>query len=118
MEISGLNDKEKKAIEMLKRIDVKFLLNGSIEQSNFIINEADKINNNIEITLKLIQKQERVIDEMAKQLVSYNEEIDILSEGEKDCFIPNTFSDIDDCVKCISCKDCIKQYFYRKVKEK
>ena len=75
-----LSEEEKEAIEMLKRIDVKFFLNGSIEQSNFIIGEADKVNNSIEIVLNLIQKQQaelekkdKIIDKMAEKLVKDTE---------------------------------------------
>ena len=39
------------AIKQLKGIDIKFLLSGSIEQSNYIIDEANKTSQAIEIVL-------------------------------------------------------------------
>ncbi len=56
-------------------------------------------------------KLNKINDEMAKQL----DELHNISDS--DCFIPREYSDINDCVKKTSCKDCIKQYFEKKVDE-
>ncbi len=43
------------AINILKRIDIKFFLNGSLEQSNYIIETADKVNKAIETVLQTLE---------------------------------------------------------------
>ena len=78
-----------------------------IKQEGYIqgrIEEQDKL-------IKCINKLNKMIDEMAEQLVCK----DIT---DKDCFIPREYSDIDDCVKKSSCTECIKQYFEKKVEGK
>lgn len=46
-------------IKPLKGIDIKFLLSGSIEQNNYIVDEADKINQAIEHILSDIQSKNK-----------------------------------------------------------
>ena len=50
-----------KAIEILRRIDIKFFLCGMNERNNYIVDEADKVNNAIETVLNELQaiKQDR-----------------------------------------------------------
>ena len=57
-----MTDEEKKAIERLKGIDIKFFLSGSTEQSDYIVDGADKINIAIETLLNLIEKQQAEIE--------------------------------------------------------
>ena len=71
----------------------------------------------IDIVLNQIQKQEKIIDKMAEQLEKCKNEIDVLSEGNIDCFIPNEYSHIDDCIKKPTCKECIKKYFKKEVEK-
>lgn len=99
-----MTEEEKKAIEMLKRIDVKFLLNGSIEQSNFIIDEADKVNNSIETVLNLIQKKDTEINKL-------NNVIDRMAgEFEQTCKSINEEYAVDE---VFLDKEKIKEYFMK-----
>lgn len=58
-----------------------------------------------------INKLNNVIDRMVEKLYEFNN-----NEMDKDCFIPREYSDINDCVKKNSCKDCIKDYFIKENK--
>lgn len=67
--------KKQEAIERLKRIDVKFFISGMHEVSNYIIDEADKVNNAIETVLSMlkekdteIEKKDKIIDLMAEKI--------------------------------------------------
>lgn len=106
-----MSKEEKKAIERLhKRIK---------DNENYEINQVwltDDVHA-VNILLNLIEKQNKVINLMAEQIDKYKEIIDDLSEGDIDCFIPDTYSNIDDCVKKKTCAGCIKEYFYKKVEE-
>lgn len=55
---------KEEAIERLKRIDIRFFLSGMNEQSNYIVDEADKTNKAIETVLDLIQTQQAEIDSL------------------------------------------------------
>ena len=90
------------------------------------IEEVEKAEKNKEIKLlreaikkqqKELEKKDKIIDLMAEQLEGLKNEVDILEQGNKDCFIPREYSDIDDCVKKESCKECIIEYFTKKVDE-
>lgn len=72
----------------------------------------EEIKNN-ETVLNLIQKQESIIDKMAEQLNKFHS----LRGLDDDCFIPREYSDINDCIKKQSCKECIKEYFKKVVDE-
>ena len=61
------------AKEKLKVIDIKFFLNGTTEQSNYIVDKADEINIAIETVLNELEKKEAIINEMAKQLAKLRE---------------------------------------------
>ena len=78
------------AKEKLKVIDIKFFLNGMMEQSNYTV-------------LSELEKKEAIINEMAKH---------IHLSGDYECLNKECEDDGD-----ISCEDCIKEYFYKKVKE-
>ena len=59
---------DKEAIERLKRIDIRFFLSGMNEQSNYIVDEADKVNKAIETVLNLIQTQQTEIEKKDNKL--------------------------------------------------
>lgn len=63
------------AKEILDRIDIKFFLSVSIEQSNYIIDEANKVNNAIEIVLNELDKKDKVIDLMTEDIFDYEKDI-------------------------------------------
>lgn len=71
-----MNDKE--AIEILRRIDIKFFLCGMIEQNNYIVDEADKVNNAIEIVLNLLENQKAEIEDLKNK-------DKMINEYEKEC---------------------------------
>ena len=64
------------AKEILKRIDIKFFLNGMTEQNNYIIDKADEINIAIGTVLSELEKKEAIINEMAKDIKSADEFLD------------------------------------------
>lgn len=100
----NLIKKQQEEIEQLKAIEIK-AKGGGIKVT-------------LEGLIKLqevIKKKDKITNEMAEQLESYKNEIDILSEGDIDCFIPREFCDIDGCVKKETCKQCIIDYFTNKV---
>jgi ketol-acid reductoisomerase len=94
-----MNKKEKKAIETLKNIVIQeydwWINKGDYAESN--VKEA---NDAIKTILKLIKKQEKIIDEMADNIFN------IIDYG--------TF--IDD-IEDLENETEVKQYFYRKVEE-
>ena len=59
-----MTDEEKQAIERLKGTDIKNFLSGMTEQSNYIVDEADKTNIAIETVLNLIEKKDKIIKAM------------------------------------------------------
>lgn len=73
--------------------------------------EHKKENGELRERIKELEKKDKIIDKMAEQLEKCKNEIDCLTEGDKDCFIPEEFSNINDCVKYKTCKHCIKDYF-------
>lgn len=64
---------EEEAREILKRIDIKFFLSGMNEQSNYIVDEADKVNKAIETVLNLLENKDKMIDLMAERLAEDTE---------------------------------------------
>lgn len=101
-----MNEEEKKVIERLKRIDIKFFLSGMNEQSNYIVDEANKVNNAIETALNLLEKKDKMIDEMATYIATLDIEEDICEKTKNEHCDKMNFGE---------CEDCIKQYFERKV---
>lgn len=67
--------KIEEAIKLLNRTDIKNFLTVSIEQSNYIIDEANKVNNAIEIVLNELDKKDKVIDMMAEDITEYEKDI-------------------------------------------
>ena len=59
---------EEEARKILKRIDIKFFLCGMNEQSNYIVDEANKVNNAIETVLNLLEKKDKIIDLMIDRI--------------------------------------------------
>ena len=60
--------KKQEAIERLKRIDVKFFISGMNEVSNYIIDEADKVNNAIETVLNMLKEKDVEIEKLKQAL--------------------------------------------------
>ena len=96
---------DKEAIERLKRIDIKFFLSGMNEQSNYIVDEADKVNKAIETVLDLIQTQQAEIEKKDKIIDLMAEKLKQLREAS-----------LDDCLRT-TCEECIKEYFEKKAEE-
>lgn len=61
-----MTDKQIEAIQKLKRIDIKYFLSGMMEQSNYIVEKAEEVNNAIGIVLKLLEKQQKEIKRLYK----------------------------------------------------
>ena len=61
-----MTDKQIEAIQKLKRIDIKYFLSGMMEQSNYIVEKAEEVNNAIGIVLKLLEKQQKEIERLYK----------------------------------------------------
>ena len=70
------------------------------------IEERDKL-------IKHINKLNKMIDEMAKQLDKLQEE----KLQYTFCFIAQEYSNINDCARKTSCVECIKRYFKEKVEK-
>lgn len=71
-----------KAKKLLNGIDIKFFLNGTIEQSNYIVDKADETNLAIETVLNELEKKDNKIKELEgrcknldKEAQSYLEEL-------------------------------------------
>lgn len=56
-----------KAKKLLNGIDIKFFLNGTIEQSNYIVDKADEINLAIEAVLNKLEKKDKELKEAQKE---------------------------------------------------
>ena len=71
-----------KAKKLLNGIDIKFFLNGTIEQSNYIVDKADEVDKAIETVLNELEKKDNKIKELEgrcrnldKEAQSYLEEL-------------------------------------------
>lgn len=102
-----MTEQEKKAIESIKIKSEYIGDNYSFGQQGI-----RNLREELKIVLNLIQKQEEeinklnnTIDRMAKRMEN------LQYEPIGDCFIPKEYSNINDCVKKESCKECIKGYF-------
>lgn len=118
------------AKEKLKVIDIKFFLNGMIEQSNYIVDKADEINIAIETVLSELEKKEKEILRL-KNLLKENEIykknlFDYAEKKEKIIELMARYLDEEDVTEifcegkeekeCISdCTECIIEYFTNKV---
>lgn len=58
---------KEEAIERLQRIDIKYFITGRMEQSNYIIDEADKTNEAIETVLSTLEEQEYKIKQCRRK---------------------------------------------------
>ena len=101
-----MTDEEKKAIEYWKNYMDILHWNTQLASEHYM-----------QVLLNLIEKQDKIIDLMAEKIDNFRDELDMLRNFEKDCFIPREYSDIDDCIKKESCKQCIIEYFSKKVGE-
>lgn len=106
-------DEQEEAIERLKRIDVKFFISGMNEVSNYIIDEADKVNNAIETILSMLKEKDTEIKKKDKQ-------IDLMTEflGERDLgyYKNETGGEIFGIMRQYNKEDW-KKYFERKSEE-
>lgn len=64
---------KEQAIERLKRIDVKFFISGMNEASNYIIDEADKVNNAIETILSMLKEKDEKIEKVLELIFQYGQ---------------------------------------------
>lgn len=64
---------KEQAIERLKRIDVKFFISGMNEASNYIIDEADKVNNAIETVLNMLKEKDKEIEKALEIAFQYGQ---------------------------------------------
>ena len=127
---------DKEAIERLKRIDIRFFLSGMNEQSNYIVDEADKVNKAIETVLNLLQTQQTETLEYKKTITQDNKEYEhmkkslkgIISRSNAEIEKKDEIIDLmaewlyeDDTsfgygnLKDVNTSEKIKQYFERKV---
>ena len=90
------------AIKLLSRIDIKNFLTVSIEQSNYIIDEANKVNNAIEIVLNELNKKDKVIDMMTEDIFDYEKDIKYYVPEYED-FFKN--------------KEEVKEYYYKEIEK-
>lgn len=90
------------AIKLLNRIDIKNFLTVSIEQSNYIIDEANKVNNAIEIVLNELNKKDKVIDMMTEDIFDYEKDIKYYVPEYED-FFKN--------------KEEVKEYYYKEIEK-
>ncbi len=98
-------NEEEKAIKILQEFKKTGFHTLSLKYDTDRIHTNKLIENSIDTVLNLIDKQNKVIDEMAKRLE--DEELYVNVNGI--CLYG------EDCHE--DCKDCIKQYFIRKVEE-
>lgn len=99
--ILNLIEKQQKEIELAKQR---------------LIENADIADERNQLLVEL-QKKDKMIDLMAEKINNFRDELDMLRNFEKDCFIPREYSDINDCIKKESCKQCIIEYYSKKVGE-
>ena len=96
-----LSKEEQEAIDLFKEI---------LDERSCLISD-DIGENDIKVVLNLIQKQSKVIDEMANTIVGDRRLLHlmcdrVINKTEDKCYEDN-----------VLCDDCIKQYFYRKAEE-
>lgn len=120
-----MTKEQEEAIERLKRIDVKFFISGMNEVSNYIIDEADKVNNAIETVLSMLKEKDKEIERLRyikksfdyvvqKETEKKNRQIDLMAEeiNETDRGYTDYCEMKIECDR--NCKDCIKRYYERK----
>ena len=69
--------KIEEAIKLLNRIDIKNFLTVSIEQSNYIIDEANKVNNAIETVLNELEKNTETINSLINEVTIKDSESEL-----------------------------------------
>ena len=111
------------AKEILKRIDIKFFLNGMTEQNNYIVDKADEINIAIDTVLNELEKKDKQIEQYQNMLAT-NDMLHVLECEKKDKIIDLmaeqlaglAIFDIEkDEPLILRDKEEIKQYFKEKV---
>ena len=95
---------KEQAIERLQRIDIKCFISGRMEQSYYIIDEADKTNEAIETVLSIIEEQDKIIDLMANHIATSDSNLcEYLDMTTKCKYYAGENKKL--------CDDCIKQHF-------
>ena len=117
-----MTKEQEEVIERLKRIDVKFFISGMNEASNYIIDEADKVNNAIETVLNMLKEKDELYHKALGDLAKADREnikkdkiIDLMADfidktGAGRRAFSCTFRKNDECNEN-GCRYCIKQYF-------
>ena len=108
---------KEQAIERLKRIDVKFFISGMNEASNYIIDEADKVNNAIETVLSMLKEKDNMIDLLIDKLNQNYTAVFKNNEVKEIIEIYEKIKNISNLSGIKLRKECIKQYFERKSEE-
>lgn len=75
-----MTKEQEKATEILERIDVKKFISGMNETSNYIIEEADKVNQAIEIVLNMLKEKDNKIWQLKSQIQDLENECISLHE--------------------------------------
>lgn len=109
---------KEQAIERLKRIDVKFFISGMNEASNYIIDEADKVNKAIETVLSMLEQKDKEIEKKDKIIDRMSITIIQRDIGKNYCEFNKSCEKCEDGSRDFKCKDCIKQYFKELVERK
>lgn len=112
------------AKEKLKVIDIKFFLNGMIEQSNYIIDKADEINIAIETVLSELEKKDKEYEELTEASKELCKTVNLMKKvinemakhihlsGDYECLNKECEDDGN-----IDCEECIKEYFTKKAEK-
>lgn len=98
-----MNDKEAKAIILLRTDSRNLSDDDFLDMTTTIKNLVEGQNRELKI-------KDKMINEMAEELYL------LFQKSDEDCFILE-YSSINDCVKRTSCIDCIKEYFRKKVEK-
>ena len=73
-------------IKRLERIDIKYFLSGSIEQSDYIVSKADEVNKAIENILSDYKRVLKENEELKKELNEENKRCMMLAVEKQDYF--------------------------------
>lgn len=113
-----MNEEEKKAIEIVKKIkNMKFNVTSSFYSSGTIslsIEEKEAIETVLKLISKL-RKENKGKDKQIDELIKYIDNNNYVDSEE--CQFQYDFK-IKECIGKGDCKDCIKQYFEKQEKEK
>ena len=99
----------KEAIEDIKGIDVRCFINGMYEVSTYIVERAEKVNNNIDIVLNYISELEKIIDVMKPSEITYR-----IKLAENYLHKDEIRAIKEECKKEGCCSDELKEYYDNK----